>query len=235
MFGLVNCSMHYDSPQGLKVILDTVNFVIDWKDRVGLLATQGAGKSTIINLLAGLERPNSGSLLGYRGDAVLLGNASCLNHAMTGEENIRNVARILGLDGDELALFCLDFSELGADFYHKVGAYSAGMKARVAYALSLAIPARIYLADERLTVGDELMQKKCRVALERALEDRGLVFLTRNPRLTRDICNIHGVVAGGRIIICRSHDDAVALFAASADRAGDDEILGEDSLKLDLL
>jgi capsular polysaccharide transport system ATP-binding protein len=224
--------MHYNTPQGLKVILENVDFVIDWKDRVGLLAPQGGGKSTIINLLAGLERPNSGMLLGRRGDAVLLGNASCLNPAMTGEENIRNVARILGLDGDELVLFCLEFSELGADFYHRLGAYSAGMKARLAFALTLVIPARIYLVDERLTVGDEAMQKKCRAALSRALEDRGLVFLSRSPRLTRDICNIHGVVAGGKIIVCGSHDEAVALFEASADRADDGEVFGDDSLKL---
>ena len=108
---------------------------------------------------------------------------------MSGDDNIRNFAELADVDPLELSAFCYDYSELG-DLYHRpVKLYSSTMKARLAMAASLGIPARTYLADDKLSAGDEQFRAKCMVTLAERLSDCGLIFIASNPRPAKEVCD----------------------------------------------
>lgn len=230
-FGFINCSKVYETAAGPKIILDSADFVINKAMKVGLLAPQGSGKSTIVRILAGLEIPDSGTVLAARGEACILGNPGALNALLTAEENVRSIAHLVGLDADELCLWCYEFTGLGVDFFHRLSGYSSGMKASLAYAISLSLPAKMYLADERLVVGDEISRLKCEVALEQVLESRGLVCVTRNPRVVEKVCDHFGVVVHGKIKFFENFSIAKEIFEEISDLGGEDS-LGDDALNI---
>jgi len=159
MWGFVDCSRYYMSVGLPKVVLNDATMVAKSHERIGLLIPPGAGKSTIIRMLAGVEAPDSGTVLRDDGGWPL-GYSGSMQSELTGEQNVRNVALMFGADPDEFALWCADFSELGEAFFHPLKLYSGSMRARLAFAASLGIPASTYLADDKLSVGDERFREK---------------------------------------------------------------------------
>ena len=222
MWGFVDCTHYYMALGIPKVVLFDADLAVGTDERVGLLVPPGQGKSTIIRLLAGAERPRRGTVvrdprgwpLGYGGAFV---------GEMTGEENVHNIAQLVGVDPLEMSAFCLDFSGLGQDYFQPLQLYTGGMRARLAFATSFAIPASTYLADEKIAVGDEQFRQKCTSALSERLGTAGLILVASNPRLTEEVCERHGVLASGKFVMCESHEEASALFGQSAQRSGTEE------------
>ncbi|MEM6312318.1 MAG: ATP-binding cassette domain-containing protein, partial [Pseudomonadota bacterium] len=131
-----------------KVILDRVSFRVELGNSLGILAPNGTGKTTLINMMAGLEKPDEGTItrgckisfpLGFMGGVV--GKLSAL-------ENSRYIARLYGLDPDYVEAFCRWLCGLEEYFEMPVGTYSSGMRARFSFALMLALEFDIYLIDE---------------------------------------------------------------------------------------
>lgn len=212
MLGFINASKYYETAEGLQIILNDATLLFDKSQRVGILGQLGAGKSTIIRLLAGHQALNQGILVND-GRSWPLGFAGMFHPALSASSNIQIVAQLLGLDGFELNAFCQDFAELSdAEYDAKMMTYSASMRAKLGFALSMAVPTDFYLADEIVGVGDEQFRMKCEVALSLRLEQSGLVFFSRNPRITQKICNRHGVLRDGKIIMCDSHEEASYYF-----------------------
>src|SRR5437870_4241657 len=174
MWGFVDCTRYYHSFGLLKVVLHEASLVIGSTERMGLLVAPGDGKSTIIKMLAGVEEPDSGYVL-RDGGGWPVGYAGAMQAELTGDENMRNVARLVGLDPEEYSAFCLDFSELGDAYFHPVRMWSGSMRGRLAFAASLGIPATTYLADDRLVVGDGRFRQKCEFALVERLRRCGLI------------------------------------------------------------
>ena len=141
---------------------------VETHEKVALLVRPGQGKSTIMRMLAGLDRPDRGTVLRDAGGWPL-GYAGGFHADMSGDDNIRNFAELADVDPLELSAFCYDYSELG-DLYHRpVKLYSSTMKARLAMAASLGIPARTYLADDKLirrrrAIPGEMHGDPCRAA-----------------------------------------------------------------------
>ena len=207
--------------------------IVGTKERVGLLVPSGAGKSTIIRMLAGVETPDSGIVL-RDGGGWPLGYTGGFRQELTGEENIRKYATIVGLDPSDFSAFCADFSELGEAYFHPLRLYSARMRGRLAFAASLGIPATTYLADDKLSAGDEKFREKCDAALADRLRQAGLIFVASNPTATKDICEKHGVISRGKIIMCDTHEEAKYLFE---DNSQDDltyEVIDEELPSFDL-
>lgn len=214
MWGFVNCTRYYMSFGSPKVVLHDASLLADTRDKVALLIPQGEGKSTIMRMLAGIDQPDSGTVLRDDGGWPL-GYSGGFHNEMTGEENIHAIASIANVDPWELSAFCYDFSELSEYYYLPLKQYSGSMKGRLAFAMSFGVPATTYLADDKLSIGDERFRQKCKAALTERLSDGGLIFVASNPRSAKDVCDRFYVVSDGNVISCESYEDALSRFAAA--------------------
>lgn len=233
MWGFIDCTRYFLSFGVPKVVLHEATLIVGTSEKVGLLVPSGEGKSTIIRMLAGVEEPDSGIVLRDEGGWPL-GYSGAFRPELTGEENIRKLATIVGLDPSDLSAFCAEFSELGEAYFHPLQYYSGRMRARLAFSASLGIPAKTYLADDKLSSGDEQFRKKCEAALKERLQTSGLIFVASNPAVTKGVCERHGVVSRGKIILCETHEQAKDLFIANFAVEAADEIADEELASFDL-
>lgn len=233
MWGFVNCTRYFLSFGFPKVVLHDATLIVGTQEKVGLLVPSGEGKSTIIRMLAGVEEPDSGIVLRDEGGWPL-GYSGAFRPELTGEENARKLATIVGLDASEFSAFSAEFSELGEAYFHPLRFYSGRMRARLAFTVSLGVPATTYLADDKLSAGDDRFREKCEAALAERLRSSGLIFVASNPRATEGVCDRHGVVSGGKVVMCSTHEAARELFARTASGEAGEEIADEDLASFDL-
>jgi capsular polysaccharide transport system ATP-binding protein len=147
MIELEQVTKIYATKQGSNVVLDSVDLTFPARTNIGILGRNGAGKSTLLRLISGAELPDSGYV--HRRGAISwpLGFGGGFNGSLTGEENCRFVARIYGVEVDDVVDFARDFADIGEYFYMPVKTYSSGMKARLAFGLSMAVEFDVYLVD----------------------------------------------------------------------------------------
>ena len=221
MWGFIDCTRYYMSYGEPKVVLHDASLVVGTREKLGLLVAPGGGKSTIMRLLAGVDRPNGGRVVRDKG-GVPLGYGGSLQPEMTGDENVRNVASLFGIDPYAYSAFCYEFSGIGEPYFHQLKVWTAMMRGKLAFAMTFGLPAATFLADSKLAGGDRPFAEKCMAALHQRLETAGLVFVTSAPRLTRDICDRHAVLVQGKLIECGTHEEAEELFASDTQQQADD-------------
>lgn len=215
--GMIICEdihKHYPLGHGRKNVLNGVNFTIQKGQKVGLLGRNGAGKSTLIKLLGGVEFPSSGRIRRHMSLSWPLGFGGGFQGSLTGYDNARFIARIYGQDYDAIKDFVEDFTELGRQLKAPVKTYSSGMRARLAFALSLIIEFDCYLIDEVILVGDQDFQRKCYHELFEKRADRTLVIASHSPGTIQKYCNQALIIHDG---LGRFYDDiseALAVYSA---------------------
>lgn len=190
-----------------KQVLKGVNLEIGVGQRVGLLGRNGAGKSTLIKLIGGVELPTSGEIVRTMSVSWPLGFAGGFQGSLTGYDNARFIARIYGRDYGDMRAFVEDFTELGRQLKMPVKTYSSGMRARLAFALSLAIEFDCYLIDEIILVGDQNFQRKCQVEMFEKRQDRAMLVASHSPEFIRDFCNSAVIIHNG---LADFHEDVGA-------------------------
>jgi capsular polysaccharide transport system ATP-binding protein len=180
MIRLTNVEKVYSTRQGPRQVLHDISLTIEKGQKVGILGRNGAGKSTLVRLISGAELPTSGFV--ERGISVSwpLAFSGAFQGSLTGLDNLRFICRVYGADIERAIPFVEDFAELGDYFREPVKKYSSGMKARLAFALSMAIEFDCYLIDEVLSVGDERFHKKCRHELFEKRKDRAMIIVSHN-------------------------------------------------------
>ena len=143
----------FKTQKGHVSILQDLNLTIEAGARIGILGRNGAGKSTLIQILGGVTVPDSGEI--YRGMTLSwpLAFSGGFQGSLTGLDNLRFICRIYDTPIEPARAFVEEFAELGRYFHEPVKTYSAGMKARLAFALSMAVDFDCYLIDEALSVG----------------------------------------------------------------------------------
>ena len=188
----------YHLGRGHKRVLDHVNFEVRAGDRLAVLGRNGAGKSTLVRIIGGVERPTSGEIRRNMSLSWPLGLAGGFQGSLTGTDNIKFVARLYGKPTDEVRAFVADFSELGAYLKEPVKTYSSGMRARLAFGLSLAIDFDCYLVDEVIFVGDQRFHKRCRYELFERRPDRALLLVSHDSGILNEYCNSAMVLHRGR-------------------------------------
>lgn len=187
-----------------KDVLKNVNLVVNPGDRIALLGRNGAGKSTFIKLIGGVEMPTSGKIIRKMAVSWPLGFAGGFQGSLTGYDNARFIARIYQREYAEIRDFVQEFTELGTQLKMPVKTYSSGMRARLAFALSLAIEFECYLIDEIILVGDQNFQRKCNYELFEKRGDRTMILASHSPEIIRDLCNRAVIIHNG---VASIHDD----------------------------
>jgi len=198
---MIHChDLHKSYPmgRGRKHVLNGLNFHISPGERVGFLGRNGAGKTTLIKLIGGVEMPTSGKVRRDMTVSWPLGFGGGFQGSLTGYDNARFIARIYGSEYAELREFDEDITELGRQLKMPVKTYSSGMKARLAFALSLAIEFDCYLIDEVIMVGDHNFREKCHYELFEKRSDRALILASHSASLVREYCGRAMVLEGGQ-------------------------------------
>lgn len=211
MIEIINLTKSYRTPTGRKIILQDANMTFPTGRAVGLLGRNGAGKSTLMNMISGLIKPDSGEIK-YTGTISWpVGFAGSFNRDMTGAQNTKFIARIYGVDTNDLMTYVEDFAELGVHFHAPVRNYSSGMKSRLAFGVSIGIPFDTYLVDEVTSVGDAAFKRKSRLAFSDRMKTAGAVFVSHSTSQLRKFCDSGAVLENGRLHFFDDVDEAIAV------------------------
>lgn len=199
MIVLDNITKRYSTRQGARVVLDNINFKIHPGEKIGILGRNGAGKSTLIRLISGAELPSSGHLHRNMSISWPLAFAGGFQGSLTGMDNLRFICRIYGADIRSAIPRVEEFSELGIYLGEPVKKYSSGMRARLAFAISLAIDFDCFLIDEVVAVGDSRFHKKCEVELFEKRKDRAMIIVSHQHEQIISHCDKAAVLRDGRL------------------------------------
>lgn len=204
----------YPMGHGRKEVLRDVNLDIARGERLGFLGRNGAGKTTLIKLIGGVELPTTGKVSRHMSVSWPLGFGGGFQGSLTGYDNARFIARIYGRNYSEIREYVEDFTELGRQLQMPVKTYSSGMKARLAFALSLAIEFDCYLIDEIILVGDQNFQRKCHHELFEKRGDRALVLASHSPEVIREYCDRALVLHRGVGTVYTDIEQALEVYSA---------------------
>ena len=210
MIRLENLSKTYYSSGRRKLVADRMNAIFPTGASVGLLGRNGAGKSTLLRMIAGTALPTSGRIVSDGTISFPVGFAGSFHPELTGAQNVRFVARIYGVDTDELVDYVDDFAALGTSYRLPFGTYSSGMRSRLAMGCSMGIHFDTYLVDEVTSVGDaEFRDKSQRVFADR-LSSASAIVVSHAMPLIRRLCNMGAVLDRGRLSVFDDIEDAIA-------------------------
>lgn len=214
MIILDNVSKAYRAGDGYRVILDRVSAVLPTDQHIGVLGRNGAGKSTLLRLLSGEEAPDAGRVDRRARVSWPLGFVGGFHPSLTARENLRFVCRIYGADIDDVTHYVDGFAELGAYFDMPISTLSSGMRARLAFGLSLAMQFECYLIDEIVSVGDRWFRAKAEDEFARIRDRAGMLMVSHNPAAVRRFCTAGLVLENGRLAMFDRLDDAIEHYVA---------------------
>ncbi|WP_299193891.1 ATP-binding cassette domain-containing protein [uncultured Erythrobacter sp.] len=200
----------YPTRFGENLVLDRISFDLDRGERLGILGRNGAGKSTMARLISGAEKPTGGTI--ERGMSVSwpLAFGGAFQHQLTGLDNIRFISRIYDQDFGRNLAFVEEFAELGPYLREPVSNYSSGMRARLAFAISMIIEFDCFLIDEISAVGDARFHDRCNYELFEKRGDRAMIIISHDAAYVRDNCNRWGVLHDGKL---EQYDDFEVAYA----------------------
>lgn len=193
-----------------KYVARNINMTFPSNAAIGLLGRNGAGKSTLLKIIAGTLPPDAGQVISKGEISWQIGFAGSFHADLTGAQNVRFVARVYGVDTDELIEYVRDFSELGASFNMPFRTYSSGMKSRLSFGISMGIPFSYYLIDEVTSVGDAAFRKKCTAVLNARLEKSGAIVVSHSESTLRTLCKSGAVLENGKLTWHDDINDAIA-------------------------
>jgi capsular polysaccharide transport system ATP-binding protein len=182
-----------------KQVFSNLSFEIGRGEGIGICGANGAGKSTLMRLISGVEKPTSGRIVRQMSTSWPIGYSSCFQPSLTGADNARFIARIYQKPEEELLDYVEEFAQLGGYLHQPVRTYSAGMQARLAFGVSLAIEFDCYLVDEVTAAGDERFRNRCHDALMHRRETGTLVMVSHDPYTLQQYCQRGAVLYAGNL------------------------------------
>ena len=212
MITLDRVSKVYRTRSGRRTVLDNVSVTFDSGQNFGVLGVNGAGKSTLIRLIAGSEIPDFGVVRRYARVSFPLGFGGTFHGALSGRENVAFVARIYGAGTRGVLHYVEEFSELGEYLHMPVNTYSAGMRARLAFATCLALDFDLYLIDEVTEVGDRRFRQKCAAAFRERMQSSDIILVTHNIHTLRQYCDRGAILANGELTLFDDIDTALGQY-----------------------
>ena len=196
-----------------KVILDRASFRVDLGNSMGILAPNGTGKTTIINMMAGLEKPDEGTVRKTARVSFPLGFMGGVNPKHSAKENCRYIARLYGLDPDYVESFCRWVCALGEYFDMPLATYSSGMRGRFSFSLLLSIEFDIYLIDEGMPASSDVeFNRKAGNILQERLQKATVVIVSHSPKTLERFCRSAAVLRNGKLYQFETLEEAKRLY-----------------------
>lgn len=212
MIALENVTKDYHTRQGPNRVLDAINLTVGYGEKIGILGRNGAGKSTTIRILSGAELPTSGRITRNMSVSWPLAFGGAFQPSLTGLDNLKFICRVYGKDFTTAIDFVRDFSELGKYFFEPVRHYSSGMRARLAFAISMIIEFDCFLVDEVVAVGDSRFHQKCHTELFEKRNERAFVIVSHDVGYVREHCNKFYVIRNSKMWQFSDCEEAVQFY-----------------------
>lgn len=193
-----------------KIVARGINAVFPTGIAVALLGRNGAGKSTMMNMIAGAQKPSSGRIWSDGTISWPVGFSGSFHAELTGSQNVRFISRIYGVDTDMLSAFVDDFAELGTHYHLPLRTYSSGMRSRLAFGVSMGIRFDTYLVDEVTSVGDQRFKEKAGEMFKQRIGASGAIVVSHSLGIVRELCSKAAVLENGALTM---YDDVEAGIA----------------------
>lgn len=213
MLEFVNVSKSFWTGTQRKVILDRASFRVELGYSLGILAPNGTGKTTLINMMAGLERPDEGEIFRDCRISFPLGFMGGVVTKLSGSENARYIAQLYGLDPDYVSAFCRWLCDIEEYFDMPLGTYSAGMRSRFNFSLMLALEFDIYLIDEGMpqTMDAEFNRRAGSILADR-LTRSTVVIVSHQAKTLEKFAHRAAVLRDGQLYHFDTLDEAKRLY-----------------------
>lgn len=216
MISIRNLYKRYHNHHGSDWVLRDVNLEIPDGVNVGLVGRNGAGKSTLLRLIGGMDSPDRGEVIRDSSVSWPIGLTGGFQGSMTGRQNVKFVARIHG--GNQHLAEIIEkvecFAEIGKAFDDPVKTYSSGMRARLAFGLSLAFDFDIFLSDEATSVGDQVFRKKAAKAFKDKVGQASLIMVSHGEGILKELCQAGILIDKGSAIWFDDINDALSEYHA---------------------
>ena len=212
MIELTGVEKSYRTRHGLRPVIRPTDLVFYRGASTAVLGLNGAGKSTLLRLISGVERPDRGVVRREVTVSSPLGLTGSFSSSLTGAENLRFVCRIYGIDVAETTAFVREFTELGPYFYEPISTYSSGMRARLAFGLSMAVDFQVYVIDEGLSVGDAAFRRKCQDAFNDRRSRSDVIMTSHSMSTIREFCSRAVVMDNGNAVPFENLDAAEEYY-----------------------
>ena len=197
-----------------KIVIDNLNLTLPTGKSLALLGRNGAGKSTLLEIIAGTQRPDHGRVISDGSISWPVGLGSSFHKDLSGAENVRFIARIYGVDTDDLVAFVESFAELGTFYHMPMRSYSSGMKSRLTFGASMGIRFDTYLVDEVTAVGDAQFKRKSRALFVDRMQQSSAIMVNHSMGQVRQFCNAGLVLERGKMLYFEDLEEAIALHEA---------------------
>jgi capsular polysaccharide transport system ATP-binding protein len=204
MVALQNVTKTFSVNGSKHTILDNVTVNFPERTSVALLGRNGAGKSSLLKIIAGTARPSSGKILRQGSVSWPVGFAGSFNGDLSGSQNVKFIARIYGVDTRILTEFVRDFADLGQHYHLPFRTYSAGMRSRLAFGVSMGVRFDTYLVDEVTSVGDAAFKERSEAMLTEP------IVVSHSLPLLKRICDHAAVLENSRIVFFDTVDEGIA-------------------------
>jgi len=186
-------------------VVRNVSFKVARGEAVGIIGQNGAGKSTLLKMITGTTRPSEGRAATFGQVSALLELGLGFSPELTGRENARHAAGLMGMQGSEID--CLiprieSFAEVGNYFDQPIRTYSSGMQMRVAFSVATAVRPEVLIVDEAFAVGDAYFVHKCFQRI-REFREAGttLLMVSHDASAIQALCDRAILLDGGRLIL----------------------------------
>ena len=213
MLEFLNVSKSFWTGTQRKVILDNASFRVELGTSLGILAPNGTGKTTLINMMAGLEKPDEGRIIRGCNISFPLGFMGGTSPRHAAKENARSIARLYSLDPDYIEAFCRWLVDIDEYFDMPMATYSSGMNARFNFALMLALEFDIYLIDEGMPNSTDVeFNKKAGDLLQERIDRTTIVIVSHQPETLERFATQAAVLRDGQFIQFDTLEEARQVY-----------------------
>ena len=212
MIELIQLEKSFQASGQRKVVSKGISATFPSGVSVGLLGRNGAGKSSLLRMIAGADHPDSGEIRTTGTISWPVGFAGSFHGELTGAQNVRFVARIYGVDADELVDYVEDFADLGPHFNMPFRTYSSGMRSRLAFGSSMGIRFDTYLVDEVTSVGDADFRRKSEEVFKDRMSRAGAIVVSHSLDLLARMCHAGALLENGELTYYDDIADAIQAY-----------------------
>ncbi|WP_193089810.1 ABC transporter ATP-binding protein [Advenella sp. FME57] len=219
MIEIRNLTKSYLTVTGREFVFRNLSLVLPSAKNIALIGRNGAGKSTLLRLIGGLDIPDSGDVITSNTISWPVGISGGFQGSLTARENVKFIARVYGAEGAAMrskVQYVEEFAEIGRYFDRPVKTFSTGMRARVAFGLSLAFDFDYYLVDEAMSVGDAHFKKKASQAFKDRVGKANLILTTHGMNQVRSLCDYVLLIDKGQVLPYENVEEGIAAYNALA-------------------